>query len=226
MFVHIGEDVLVHHTVRSCGRNHIDDRCIIMDNVILGFPSTDQLLSLRQVDLNLEHADYDGCRIGERAVIRTDSVIYSGVTIDHHVRTGHRILVRENTAIGHNVLIGTGTTIDNDCRIGSYVSMQTNVYLPTGTVVEDYVFLGPCVTITNDRYPIRNETNLEPARICRGASLGANSTVLPGVTIGEGALVAAGAVVTRDVPAWHMALGMPATFTPLPEDLKTQNRIK
>ena len=225
MFVHIGDGVIAHHTVRTYGRNSVGDRCILMDNVILGFPSTSLLLGLRQVDLNLEHADYDGCVIGVHAVIRTDSVIYADVRIGDYVRTGHRILIREGTTIGHNVLIGTNTVIDNDCKIGHNVSMQSCVYIPTGTAIGDYVFLGPCVTLTNDRHPIRTEEPLTPVTIKDQASLGANCVILPGVTVGEGAFVAAGSVVTRDVPDWHMALGAPARFTPLPEELKTKNRI-
>lgn len=226
MFGHIGSNVLAHHTVRTYGRNHVEDDCILLENVVLGHPSTGLLLELRQVDLNLEHAEFEGVRLGQRAVIRSDSILYCGVTIDHHVRTGHGILVRENTTIGHNVLIGTNTVIDNDCTIGSHVSLQTRVYIPTGTVVEDYVFMGPGATVTNDRMPIRTDEGLLPATIRRGASIGANATILPGVVVGEGAFVAAGAVVTKDVPDWHMAIGAPARFTPLPDELRVENRIK
>lgn len=227
MFEHIGNDVKAHHTVRTYGRNAIGDDSIILENVLLGYPSTKLLLDLRQVDLNLEHADYRGTRIAHNAIIRSDAVIYCDVEIGHHVRTGHKVLVRENTTIGHNVLIGTNTVIDNDCTIGSHVSIQSCVYIPTGTVIEDYVFLGPSVTITNDKYPIRREgAPLEPATIRRGASLGANCVIMPGIEIGEGAMVGAGATVTRDVPAWHMAVGSPARFQPVPDEFRTQNAIR
>jgi acetyltransferase-like isoleucine patch superfamily enzyme len=103
--------------------------------------------------------------------------------------------------------------------------MQSCVYIPTGTLIEDYVFMGPSCTLTNDRYPLRIAGDLQPARILRGATLGANSTILPGITVGEGAMVAAGAVVTKDVPDWHMAVGVPAEFQPLPDGLRTLNDI-
>jgi len=225
MFVDIGENVKAHHTVRSYGRNSVGDNSIILDNVLVGVPSTDLLLSLRQVDLNLEHADYEGASIGHNAIIRSDSVIYCNVTIDHHVRTGHKILVRENTRIGHNVLIGTNCVIDNDCVIGNHVSIQSCVYVPTGTTISDYVFLGPCANLTNDMYPIRTGEPLVPVIVEKGASLGANCTVLPGVRVGEGAMIAAGAVVTQNVPPWHLAVGVPAKVTPLPEHLKVLNKI-
>lgn len=225
MFVHIGENVKAHHTVRTYGRNSIGDNSIVTDNVILGFPSTDLLLELRQVDLNLEHADYEGCTIGRNAILRSGSVFYCNVTMGDDVRTGHRVLIRENTVIGHNVSIGTNAVLDNNCRIGNYVNMQSGVYLPTGTEIGDYVFLGPGATLTNDRHPARTEWTPEPAVVRRGASLGANCVVLPGVTIGEGALIAANAVVTKDVPDWHLAKGVPAEATPLRDELRVLNKI-
>jgi acetyltransferase-like isoleucine patch superfamily enzyme len=225
MFIKIGENVKAHHTVRTYGRNSIGDNSIILDNVLVGVPSTDLLLSLRQVDLNLEHADYEGATIRDNAIIRSGSVIYCNVEIDHHVRTGHKVLVRENTRVGHNVLIGTNVVIDNNCRIGNHVSIQSSVYIPTGTVVGDYVFLGPCANLTNDMYPIRTDRPNAPVKVDKGASLGANCTVLPGVRVGEGAMIAAGAVVTRDVPPWHLAIGMPAELRPLPAELRVLNRI-
>lgn len=225
MYTTIGENVKVHHTVRSYGRNSLGDSSMILDNVILGFPSTDLLLGLRQVDLNLEHADYDGCTIDAHAVIRSDVVIYCGVTIGHHVRTGHRVLVRENTSIGHNVLLGSNTVIDNDCEIGNHVSIQSSVYIPTGAVIEDYVFMGPNSMLTNDKRPIRTDEPLRSPTLRKGASLGGNCVILPGVEVGEGAFVAAGALVTKDVPDWHMAIGSPAEFRPLPDNMKTLNKI-
>jgi len=226
MFVHIGNEVKVHHTVRTYGQNSIGDHTMILDNVILGFPPTDLLLSLRQVDLNLEHADYEGCTIANNAILRSDSVLYARIHIGHHFRTGHRVLIREDTTIGHNVMIGSGTVIDNRCRIGDYVSIQSCAYLPTGTQIGDYVFLGPGATFTNDRFPIRTEEPLSAAVVKRGASVGANAVVVPGVTIGEGAFVGAGSVVTKDVPDWHMAVGAPARIEPLPERLRVLNRIE
>lgn len=226
MFIHIGEGVKVHHTVRTYGKNAIGDRTMLMDNVILGFPTTTLLLSLRQVDLNLEHADYEGCTLGHNAIIRSDSVLYARVKIGHHMRSGHRVLIREDTTIGHNVMIGSGTVIDNACAIGNHVSIQSCVYLPTGTQIGDYVFLGPGATFTNDRFPIRTEEPLSAAVVKRGASVGANAVIVPGITIGEGAFIGAGSVVTKDVPDWHMAVGAPARIQELPEDLRVLNKIE
>jgi acetyltransferase-like isoleucine patch superfamily enzyme len=87
------------------------------------------------------------------------------------------------------------------------------------------VFIGPNAVFTNDRFPIRLKAPLAAPRIRRGATIGANATILPGVVVGEGAMVAAGAIVTNNVPPWHLAIGAPARFETLPPRLRRQNRI-
>jgi acetyltransferase-like isoleucine patch superfamily enzyme len=134
-------------------------------------------------------------------------------------------LIREGTTIGDNVLVGTGTVIDGHTSIGGHVSIQSRAYIPTNTVIEDYVFIGPCAVLTNDKYPIRKDYELRGPILRRGVSIGANAVILPGVKIGEGAMVAAGACVTRDVPDWKLAIGCPARIVDLPEDMQVQNAI-
>ncbi len=123
------------------------------------------------------------------------------------------------------MLIGTNSVIDGGTTIGDHVSIQSNVYIPTNTIIEDNVFLGPCASLANDKYPIRVKYDLKGPVLRKGASVGANATLLPGIEIGEGAMVAAGAVVTKDVPAWKLAIGSPARIKELPEALLTLNRI-
>jgi acetyltransferase-like isoleucine patch superfamily enzyme len=135
------------------------------------------------------------------------------------------VLIRERCRIGHHVLVGTNVVIDNDSTIGSRVSIQSTVYIPTKTIIEDWVFIGPNAVFTNDRFPIRLKAPLAAPRIRRGATIGANATILPGVVVGEGAMVAAGAIVTNNVPPWHLAIGAPARFETLPPRLRRQNRI-
>lgn len=151
-------------------------------------------------------------KIGKNGLIRTKNLIYNDVVIGDNFKTGHYILIRENTIIGDNVLVGTNTVIDGNCTIGNNVSMQTGVYLPTNTTIEDDVFLGPNVTITNDKQMERNNPNkkLIGATIKKGASIGANSTLLPGITIGENSRIGAGSVVTKDVPDNETWFGNPA----------------
>lgn len=163
--------------------------------------------------------------IGSNARIRSNSIIYNDVEIGDNFKTGHRVTIREKTRIGDNVLVGTNSVIEGHCTIGNNVSIQSNVYIPTNTVICDYVFMGPCVCFTNDKYPIRVDFDLKGPIIRRGASIGANSTFLSNVEVGEGAMVAAGAIVTKDVPPYFLAIGTPAKIKPLPKHLKTLNRI-
>ena len=164
--------------------------------------------------------------IGKNALIRSNSIIYNDVEIGNNFKTGHGVTIREKTTIGDNVLVGTNTIIEGHSSIGNNVSIQSNVYIPTNTIIEDYVFIGPCACFTNDKYPIRVDFNLKGPVIKRGASIGANSTFLSNIEIGEGAMVAAGAIVTMDVPDYFLAIGAPARIKPLPKHLKKLNKIE
>lgn len=111
-------------------------------------------------------------------------------------------VVLPGAVIGNNCNICSHVFIENDVKIGNNVTIKCGVQVWDGTVIEDDVFIGPNVTMTNDRHPkSRNKDwKCEGITIKKGASIGANATILPGVTIGENALVGAGAVVTKDVP--------------------------
>ncbi|MCA9401298.1 MAG: N-acetyltransferase [Candidatus Omnitrophica bacterium] len=226
MITKAGKNSKVHHTVRAYGRNEVGTHSIILENVCLGYPTTKILLDITEQHLDFTHADFQGCSIGNRAVIRSDAIIYCQVRVGNFVRTGHRVLIREFTSIGNNVMIGTNTVIENNCTIGNHVSMQSNVFIPAETIIEDNVFIGPSATLTNDRYPVRIvKKKYRGPIIKKGASIGANSVILPQITVGEGAIVAANAVVTKNVPKWHLAVGSPAVFQPLDNKLRKKNQI-
>lgn len=163
--------------------------------------------------------------IGADATIRAGTIIYCDVTIGDGFATGHNVLVREETTIGDDVLVGTNSVIDGYSAVGSHVSMQTGVYVPSQTTIGDNVFLGPHAVLTNDQYPVRTEDSLEGPVIKDGASVGANASILPGVTVGENAFIAAGAVVIDDVPPNTLAAGVPAEHHPLPEKLDGGNTL-
>ncbi|MBI4786370.1 MAG: transferase [Chloroflexi bacterium] len=151
-------------------------------------------------------------RIGARAVIRSHTVIYAGNVIGDDFQTGHGALVREENRIGDNVSIGSHTIVEHHVTIGNNVRLHSNVFVPEFSILEDDCWLGPNVVVTNARYPRAHNVKeqLRGAHIKRGAKIGANATLLPGVTIGENALVGAGAVVTRDVPDGAVVAGNPA----------------
>ena len=149
--------------------------------------------------------------IGERAVIRSHTVIYAGNTIGRNFQTGNKVNIRESNQIGDDVSVGTLSVIEHHVQIGNHVRIHTQVFVPEFSVLEDGCWLGPHVVLTNARYPLSPDakTTLQGPVIKRGAKIGANCTLLPGVVIGEQALVGAGTVVVRDVPAGAVVVGNP-----------------
>lgn len=179
-----------------------------------------------QVTLGYEYSsDSAPPVIGANPRIRSGSIIYNDVVIGENLVTGHDVLIREETQIGDGVVVGTDTVIDGNSEIGAFVSMQTGVYIPSNTEIGDRVFLGPKSVLTNDRYPIRSESKLEGPILEDDVSIGANATIVPGVTVGERSFVAAGSVVTRDVPEETMAIGVPAEFKNLPPEIEGRNDL-
>lgn len=161
--------------------------------------------------------------VGPDSTIRSGTTVYCDVDIGAGFTTGHDAVVREHTIVGENVTLGTKSVLDGRLAVGSAVSIQTGVYVPPETQVGDRVFLGPNAVLTNDPFPLRTDVDLEGPILRDDVSVGANATVLPGVTVGEGAFVAAGAVVTRDVPPDTLAVGVPADHRPLPAELTGGN---
>jgi len=211
--------------VKIYGRSSIGKNAIMGDGVIIGYPTANILKRAASSGEDIKEMDFKGAVIGDNAVIRSNTTIYTDVEIGNNLRTGHNVLIREDTRMGNDVLIGTNTILDGRTIIGNNVSIQGNVYIPLNVVIEEHVFIGPCAVLTNDKYPIRTKSDLKGPILRRGASVGANSTILPGVEIGEGSMVAAGALVTKDIPPWKLAIGFPAKITELPEELRTLNNI-
>jgi acetyltransferase-like isoleucine patch superfamily enzyme len=150
--------------------------------------------------------------IGPNAVIRSHTVIYAGNRIGKNFQTGHGTLIREENTIGDDVSIGSHSVIEHHVVIGDGVRIHSMAFIPEYTVLEPHCWIGPNVVITNAKYPrspLVKET-LKGALVRRGAKIGANCTLLPGVEIGENALVGAGSVVTRDVPPGTVVAGNPA----------------
>ena len=201
------------------GKSKIGDSCFIDSTALIGYPHGAELNLLKENSDKIE-----GCEIGNDSTIRPGT-IYSTAKVGNGTRTGHNFLIRENTIIGDGCLIGTNVVIDNDCNIGDNCSFQTGAYIPTGSKIGNRVFLGPNASLTNDKTPLRTEYNPEPITIEDDATIGSNATLMPGITVGKGAFVAGGAVVTKDVPAWTLAKGCPAIFSELPESLKKPNRL-
>lgn len=146
------------------------------------------------------------------AAICAGAVVYAGSEIGASAIIGDQVQVRERTRIGADTVIGRGTAVDNDVTIGARVKVQSNCYLTGFTTVEDGAFLAPGVVTTNDHTMGRHgpEVPLRGPMLRRACRVGGGTVLLPGVEIGEEAFVAAGAVVTRDVPARAVVMGVPA----------------
>jgi len=121
-------------------------------------------------------------------------------------------VILKGAVIGSNCNVNCHTFIENDVTIGDRVTVKSGVFLWDGLRVADDVFIGPSVTFTNDKYPRSKQYpgSFQLTQILRSVSIGANATILGGVTIGEYAMVGAGAVVTKDVPAFSLVYGNPA----------------
>jgi UDP-2-acetamido-3-amino-2,3-dideoxy-glucuronate N-acetyltransferase len=153
-------------------------------------------------------------RLGAGCIIRSGTVLYSGVTLGDRSQTGHHVMIRENVRVGRASVLGTGAVCEFGTTIGDHVMVETNAYVTANMVLEDFVFVGPGVTSTNDaRMLWRREgagQHLHGPRLRWGCRIGGGAVLLPGVEIGRQAVVGAGAVVTRDVSALTVVVGNPA----------------
>lgn len=147
-------------------------------------------------------------RIGRAATIRPYTCLYEGVTAGERLETGSYVLVREDCAIGDDVRIGTRSILERDVTLGNGVKIHSGCFLSEYTKVEDGVWISPGASFLNDKYPVTDD--LAGCTVRRGAIIGANATILPGIEIGEGSVVAACGVVTHDVPANMVVMGCPA----------------
>lgn len=140
------------------------------------------------------------------AEVSEKSVIGEGTKIWNQAQ------VRENTSIGTNCIISKNVYVDSGVILGNNVKVQNNVNIYHGVTVDDDVFLGPSMTFTNDFYPraFSEEWEVYKTKVEKGASIGANATIVCGLTIGEYAMVGAGSVVTKDVPPHTLVVGNPA----------------
>lgn len=153
------------------------------------------------------------CLIEDNCLIGALAVIYRGCVVRTRVMVADMASVREDVEIGAYTIIGRGVTVENKVRIGQRCKIETEAYITALSDIADGCFIAPEVTFTNDNFLGRTKQRFKfhkGVTLQRGARIGANATLLPGLVIGEDALVAAGSVVTRDVPAGKIVIGSPA----------------
>ena len=146
--------------------------------------------------------------------------IHQSCYIDENVKIGrnskiwHFSHIQSGAVIGENTTIGQNVNVSNNVKIGNFVKIQNNVSVYEGVELEDYVFCGPSMVFTNvklprSEFPQRGKEFYSKTLVKKSASIGANATIVCGVTIGEYALIGSGAVVTKDVPAYALVVGNP-----------------
>jgi UDP-2-acetamido-3-amino-2,3-dideoxy-glucuronate N-acetyltransferase len=149
------------------------------------------------------------------AFIHPTAVVDEGAAIGDNTKVWHFCHVYPKASIGRNTILGQNVMVANGVKVGDFCKIQNNVSLYEGVILEDYVFCGPSMVFTNVTtprclFPRCTSEDYAPTLIKRGASIGANATIVCGVTLHECAFVAAGAVVTHDVPPYAMVAGVPA----------------
>ena len=144
--------------------------------------------------------------------VHETAVIEPGASIGSATRVWHHVHVRAGAIIGDKCSIGKDVFVDSGVIIGDRVRIQNHVSVYAGVELADDVFVGPSAVFTNDRYPRANSSSWEivPTRVEQGASIGANATIVCGITLGRWSAIAAGAVVTRDVLPFELVAGNPA----------------
>lgn len=152
--------------------------------------------------------------IGPQVTVRAGAVVYAGVEVGEATVVGHHTLLRSFVTVGKGTQLGHHLTVERATRIGDGVRCSPGSHITSSCVLADHVFLGAGVKTVNDRELIWRETDRQPELVAprfeRGAKVGSGSTILAGVVIGERALVGAGSVVTRNIPADATAYGVPA----------------
>jgi acetyltransferase-like isoleucine patch superfamily enzyme len=197
--VSFGAYVVVHEGTQ------ISDGCVIEDHVVLGKRP-------RLAPGSSAAGEVSRLELGKDVKVCCGAVVFAGARVEEGSILGDQSYVRERTRIGPGSVIGRGSVVDNDVLVGARVRVQTSVYLTAGTVIEDDVFVGPGVTTTNDDTMARHapHTPLRGATLRRACRIGGGAVLTPGVEVGEEAFVAAGALVTRDVPPRAVVMGVPA----------------
>jgi UDP-2-acetamido-3-amino-2,3-dideoxy-glucuronate N-acetyltransferase len=196
----LGGNVVIHDgTVLGAGLR-------LGDNCVVGKPAT---LSARST---APGGDPGGASLGDGVAVGAGAVVLAGAQIAHACVVADQAHVRERVEIGPETVVGRGASIENDVRIGARVKLQTAAYITAWSVVEDDVFVAPGVLLTNDSTAGRRGASVElrGAHLRRGCRVGGGAVLLPGIEVGEEAFVAAGAVVTRDVPPRALVMGVPA----------------
>ena len=194
----------------------IGEGCKILDYAVVGKQPT---LSPHST---AKREELPPLELGAGTIVSTGAVVFAGTTLGERAIVGDQACVRERCTIGDDVVIGRGSLVENDTSVGALTKIQAHAYITAYSLLEDNVFIAPCVVTTNDNFMGRTEKRHDLVKgptIRRGARIGGGAVLLPGIEVGEEAFVGAGAVVLKDVPARALVVGSPARqIREVPED--------
>jgi UDP-2-acetamido-3-amino-2,3-dideoxy-glucuronate N-acetyltransferase len=207
----VGRDTFLGNGVTLYPGVHVGEQCVVLDGASIGRVPISNGTTTRPIQ--------DGFRdvtIGAGSIVGANAVIYTGTSFGERVLIGDLASFREGCRMGDRAIVGRGSMALYNCSIGPFARIQDQVHLVGDMIVEEHVFLGMGVVTTNDndvyltRFGLAVREQRGAPALRRFAAVGAGVTILPGVEIGEGALVGAGAVVTKDVAPWTIVMGVPA----------------
>jgi acetyltransferase-like isoleucine patch superfamily enzyme len=185
----------------------VGEGCRILDRAVVGKQPT---LSPRSTT---KREELPPLQLGPGTVVSTGAILFAGSRIGAGVIVGDQACVRERCDIGDDVVIGRGALVENDTSVGALTKIQAMAYITSYSILEEQVFIAPCVQTSNDNFMGRTEKRHGLRRgptIRRGARIGVGAVLCPAVEIGEEAFVGAGAVVVEDVPPRVVVVGNPA----------------
>jgi acetyltransferase-like isoleucine patch superfamily enzyme len=185
----------------------IAEGCKILDYAVVGKQPT---LSPRST---AKREELPPLELGAGTIVSTGAVVFAGTTVGERVIVGDQACVRERCTIGDDVVLGRGSLVENDTSVGALTKIQAHAYITAYSLLEDNVFIAPCVITTNDNFMGRTERRhqlIQGPTIRRGARVGGGAVLLPGIEIGEEAFIGAGAVVVRDGAPRSLMVGNPA----------------
>ncbi|MCM3761870.1 N-acetyltransferase [Alkalihalobacillus oceani] len=203
--VEIGDNVTIdHHVVIKAGTKIGEDVRIQAFTLLGKQPAANKKMARKPT------AALFPLSIGNGVTIGSHVTLYHGSVLADEVFIGDHVSIREEVEVGRRSVIGRHVMVEPKTTIGQSVTVQTGCYVTADTTIEDFVFLGPCVSMSNDKYMASGKGVHTGPYIKKGAKLGNHATLLPSIIIGAGATVGAGAVVTKDVADSTVVVGNPA----------------
>ncbi len=221
----LGHNCIIEDNVKIGDNAYIDSNTVIRSGVSIGeeaFIGSNCIIGEYLMDFCFDKQYHDHpLTIGNKALIRSGSILYAGSTIGDNFQTGHQVTIREKTKIGNNVSVGTLSDIQGNCKIGNYVRMHSNVHIGQLSVIDDFVWIYPYVVLTNDPTPPSND--FVGVHVHSFAIVATGSIIMPGLDIGQDCLIGAGAIVTKSVEPYAVAVGNPAKT--ISDVRKVKNKI-